>query len=1493
MKTAINISSVFTGKTQAERKLPALDPAYFAIDERDTADLIAFTVKFSKALTYFNLENQPQGSWQQLLLSDIIMLTAYIMKTDTSQSYAKYEDYRNGIMSSRNWPMRRLMSQQFFSIGFHILLRINRWYQLSNQTLTSHAFRDFLHNFIEEEARPALREYYLIYFTLCERLHFKNEALSKLEDLDLIWLFDPFPILPPLKATPPKRESIAKANARKEKQLIRLIDAAMESGQKLFHLQDQIIKQAGTYFHKALEKQDISPHIGLLLSFLDLLKHQQAEINGLTKSHLDFYYQSILGFKPLPPLSDSCFLSFQLASGKKPFVIPIGTAFSAGTGLQSTPISFLTEKELKVTAATLKKYQCQNIITSKEGDKTYIDKIEIEDIKNFDQLKAESWPLFGTNSAIPASNSGTTLGSISDTPPKGNAISGTSDSIGLAISCPDLILNGGERKITFTFDGAPGTISPIPKPVPIGDADCQPQPKTLEHALLFALTTPKGWQAFSATALQLDFTTNTLVFSLNLSLGTPAIVSYNPKIHGPGYDTDWPICKINLAPKVEQEYFKWLSNLQLQAVTIKTQVSGNQQLVLQGNKGKISPTVPFPPFGMAPLPSSTLYLGGQEFFVKPLTELTLNLIWEPIPSDLALYYKDYPGDYQNEAFRASLSASDGEGNWKHLETDKKQVRFGLFTVDGTDPITVACLPPIVPISNPRIINFPLPTGLHVDPNLPNIINYSPKTSPAFLKLSFDEPQQGFGNQLYPKVLSNITLENSQAIVSNATQCTAEGAVEPIANVLKEIQASLANIDKTAWSVYNNKTLLEQSNVEVCQLIQTGQTKSSSILAIKTLIAQEQKLIIQNLTSAGHTIKEAIQKTEALHKQFFEKILPKVLLTLKSAQKKKVKKAAKDFLEKLKKEFGSWGILHEVEKLLQGLFGMLTNGGISRLWKRKAKKGDKQKALPAGSSSGTPSDLPKLEQKIASINNAYQQFLLDLETMDINKVYEKLKALHSSIDQNLVDFIHIICKEAKRKLELSADFYEVLIVIICPAYTPLKPLPNKPFLPKLQHLKVDYTSSSHWNNGNGAAPFFKMYRLIPNGIQPVSVGDKPIKFFPHYQEYPYAFLGLTQLTAGDTITILFSITSQLKYVDSYTGQRIKYEYLTENGWQLLLLSADSTFGFEQSGIVTFVVPTDMTDTSTLMATGYYWLRLTNLENRDITTNFVATQAVSVRREIQPDSTISPIAIGTIKSSLKPIAAIKKIIQPIASSGGRGGESIQEMNQRTAYRLKNKKRALTPDDIEDVVLQQFPNLYKATAVPMGYFDLTQTNVLKLTIVPFARKADENRYRPLVSPKELRSIWNQLQKQVPVKTDLQLVNPSFITLRIKVNVVFETTDQDGLLIKQLNEDIINFLSPWVEDNPFYGQQPAQWTSAAIQAFIQARSSVKSVNFFCYQLDGNPAFSDKSACQAPTISDHLQVGDLLVPCLDNIICVDSDTVEVSNNSQNSTNDWANTMPN
>lgn len=60
------------GTSQQQRLIKALLPDYVSVDERDMDDLIKFVNKFTSLIKYYNINNQSDGTWKELMVNQFI-----------------------------------------------------------------------------------------------------------------------------------------------------------------------------------------------------------------------------------------------------------------------------------------------------------------------------------------------------------------------------------------------------------------------------------------------------------------------------------------------------------------------------------------------------------------------------------------------------------------------------------------------------------------------------------------------------------------------------------------------------------------------------------------------------------------------------------------------------------------------------------------------------------------------------------------------------------------------------------------------------------------------------------------------------------------------------------------------------------------------------------------------------------------------------------------------------------------------------------------------------------------------------------------------------------------------------------------------------------------------------------------------------------------------------------------------------------------------------
>jgi hypothetical protein len=93
------------------------------------------------------------------------------------------------------------------------------------------------------------------------------------------------------------------------------------------------------------------PHVVLLLTFLQLLRHAQQQMNTLTRRHLDFYYQQVLRMGKRPAVPDQVNVLVDLAAGVDRALLPAGTRLQAGTDSLEQPLVYQTDRLLVASRA--------------------------------------------------------------------------------------------------------------------------------------------------------------------------------------------------------------------------------------------------------------------------------------------------------------------------------------------------------------------------------------------------------------------------------------------------------------------------------------------------------------------------------------------------------------------------------------------------------------------------------------------------------------------------------------------------------------------------------------------------------------------------------------------------------------------------------------------------------------------------------------------------------------------------------------------------------------------------------------------------------------------------------------------------------------------------------------------------------------------------------------------------------------------------------------
>ncbi len=764
----------------------ALVPNPHLIDGRTEQDWLYFLTEFSKLINFYNDSNTIDGNWSPFLLKDPVILMASISKTNYKSLYS---DYKNGcneiqrLIKKENGgnPYSRALNNLFDRITA-IYKIIERWthYMLSNTEIYD------LKTYILQEVKTRLsidfwaiqsfREY--LYKLSIDGLFVVPAPIQEFNSFDKnIWFINkdktPFWQVFGFEAEQAILQETASITSFS-------LEILTKIGDKLFQFLETIIHHASKEFKKLNLKKVPFPDTVLLRSFVNILKIQQDQLNGLSEKHLDFYYKDILKQTKLPAIADHTFLCATLTKPTQAFTLPAGTLFNAGVDAQKNPILFASQKNVTLNPATITSvhtlsYQAQNTPSFNLQSIAKPTTIQLDP-----ENKVISWDTFGSSNPVvdPVANPNLT---------------------GIAFASPMLLLREGLRTVTLTLE-----------------FDHSIELQTLEEASYF-LSTQKEW--LKLDLIPANFTQNTsnnCVISIKLD---PTVEAIEPFLINPdGLKSDWPMMKI-LFQSIPNSF----QAPKITSITIALKVTGVKTFQLYNDFGELSPKNPYTPFGPIPLMNANFIIGNNEILSKPLDSFIVEIDWDKRPANFDAYYKQYndylyppektsdsivvktirsiwppkqeevilPSVFSNNSFTANFNIMQDKA-WQGIKMTKIESSDvdKVFVPIDTVPLPVCLFDPpssnsINPILNTSSsyyvyskavstsnadINTTASTMQTVtqswqpDPNIQKEpLKFTEESSSGFIKMTLINPVYGFGSELYGNVVSSIALQNGNKL----------------------------------------------------------------------------------------------------------------------------------------------------------------------------------------------------------------------------------------------------------------------------------------------------------------------------------------------------------------------------------------------------------------------------------------------------------------------------------------------------------------------------------------------------------------------------------------------------------------------------------------------------------------------------------------------------------------------------------------------------------
>ncbi len=166
-------------------------------------------------------------------------------------------------------------------------------------------------------------------------------------------------------------------------------------------------------------------------------------------------------------------------------------------------------------------------------------------------------------------------------------------------------------------------------------------------------------------------------------------------------------------------------------------------------------------------------------------------------------------------------------------------------------------------------------------------------------------------------------------------------------------------------------------------------------------------------------------------------------------------------------------------------------------------------------------------------------------------------------------------------------------------------------------------------------------------------------------------------------------------------------------------------------------------------------------------------------------------NTITQLTRAIAYVEKCFNAVPAAGGSDAETVDEAKARAPLTLKSRDRAVTAEDFEALTLKASTSVARAKCLPSQQHN----GEVQVVIVPRADEDNLDFTKRLVPPQELlRYVKNYLDERRLVGTALEVINPGYVEISLKVTLVRRSVGQTERVKREIEQRLRQYLHPLV---------------------------------------------------------------------------------------------------
>ena len=384
----------------------------------------------------------------------------------------------------------------------------------------------------------------------------------------------------------------------------------------------------------------------------------------------------------------------------------------------------------------------------------------------------------------------------------------------------------------------------------------------------------------------------------------------------------------------------------------------------------------------------------------------------------------------------------------------------------------------------------------------------------------------------------------------------------------------------------------------------------------------------------------------------------------------------------------------------------------------------------------------------------------------------------------------------------------LVDAMRPRRVPMRPrqAPNPPYVPKVETLSIGYTASRVLTLAapDTALPGDKITQISPFGAREAFPGRirRNLGLFPPRLGLGTLYIQLGGAGALRQLGILFDIadSGHLRLVPPPVA--LNWFYLTADGWTALpptAIASDTTDGLLRSGVVTLDLPDDAQTPVGEMPGGGVWLAI-SAPWRGFETHPTLSRVRTNGVWAVSTMTDSPAGVGDRLWRFDvPQPGMATPIEAARRAPARPSETRVDYLARVSERLRHRQRAVTPFDVERLVLDAFPDVWRCKCLPHMSRVTPSPRPGAVTVVIVRHPPDfsaaqnpraQERYFDVGTLEKVRAY---LQRHGADAAQYEVVNPAFDRLHVRAAVRFVPFKDDGAMSSKLQQYLQQNLSVW----------------------------------------------------------------------------------------------------